>query len=340
MKRQIIAGSFALPLFLLIIFNLLPSEKESLEKINGISLVSPWSHEFDTSFRNVSKVSPNYVAIIPYAFTRPETAEVIFDHPRQWWGEKESGADSLIQIAKMKNLKIMLKPHLWVGGQGWAGDLAFDSLQWLKWEKDYEKYVLTYAKLAQDLNVDIFCIGTEIRNSVKSRPEFWLNLIKDVRKIYIGRVTYAANWDNYKNVSFWNELDYIGIDAYFPISEDSVPSVEHLVNEWKDVKGELRDFSNKNSSQILFTEYGYQSVIKTAGEHWKADKKQISMVSQANAYESLYQSFWKENWFAGGFIWKWHIINEVGGMNDPNFTPQDKPAEDVIYKWYSKINKN
>ena len=97
---------------------------------------------------------------------------------------------------------------------------------WTRLEASYTKFILTYAKLAQETKVDILCIGTELERFVMSRPDYWCGLIERIRKIYNGKLTYAANWDEYKRTPFWDMLDYIGIDAYFPLSEKRMDSVE------------------------------------------------------------------------------------------------------------------
>ena len=62
----------------------------------------------------------------------------------------------------------------------------------------------------------------------------------------------------------------------------------------------------------------------------------VNLEAQANLLEGLYQSVWEEDWFAGGFLWKWFIINEkVGGTDDNQFTPQNKPVLQLISKQYS-----
>jgi hypothetical protein len=71
-----------------------------------------------------------------------------------------------------------------------------------------------------------------IRNAVAKRPEYWSQLIKKIKKIYF-KLTYAANWDDFDKVPFWNELDYIGIDAYFPLSNATTPSVLELNDAWQ-----------------------------------------------------------------------------------------------------------
>ena len=74
-------------------------------------------------------------------------------------------------------------------------------------------------------------------------------------------------------------------------------------------KKSLREFSSKYNRPILFTEYGYQSANEGAGAHWlvNTSKENVNLELQSVALESLFQTYWKESWFAGGFIWKWHL---------------------------------
>ncbi len=47
----------------------------------------------------------------------------------------------------------------------------------------------------------------------------WKELIADARTVFSGRMTYAANFDEYFDVSWWRYLDMVGINAYFPLRE-------------------------------------------------------------------------------------------------------------------------
>ena len=49
--------------------------------------------------------------------------------------------------------------------------------------------------------------------------QHWWELIANIRQSYSGQLTYAANFDNYQEVYFWDQLDLIGINAYFPLRE-------------------------------------------------------------------------------------------------------------------------
>ncbi|WP_296618395.1 hypothetical protein [Marivirga sp.] len=309
-------------------------ENKKAQRINGINLVAPPQSFPIDSLEKVKNIGATWIAVVPYAFCNSETAEVTFDHPRQWWGEKPEGTKETIKMAKSLGFKVMLKPHLWVGGQGWAGDLEFktDSL-WQVFEHRYTDYINTYARLADSLNVELYCIGTEMRKSTANRNEFWLNLISSTREDFSGKLTYAANWDEYSNIKFWSELDYIGIDAYFPLSEEKHPDKEELIAAWQQPKKEMEKLSEQFHKEILFTEYGYESIEYNTMGHWKLSKDtlDVNFENQKIAFEALFQSFEPETWWKGGFIWKWHLNRD--GLNKRTikaYTPQNKPALKAI----------
>ena len=183
----------------------------------------------------------------------------------------------------------------------------------------------------------MICIGTEYKTAVKHRPEFWHALIKKIRKVYKGKLTYCANWDDYEDVTFWNDLDYIGISAYFPLSDAQTPSIANLEKEWKPIKKQLASYSNEVGKPVLFTEYGYRSMDQPAWRSWEHEYKErpINNLAQANAYEALYKTFWKEKWFAGGFAWKWYSsFRRMDSAKNHDWTLQNKDAEKVMMKYY------
>lgn len=306
--------------------------------INGVSLVSPPQKISPKRFQSLVDVNANWVALIPFGFSRKGEPEVSFNHSRQWWGERTDGTKELAKCSRDYGLKVMLKPHVWIMGQGWPGEYDLQSEDdWEIWERTYREYIMTYAHLADSIAADLFCIGTEFRFAGVKREKFWRELAREVRTVYKGEITYASNWDNFEQIKFWDELDYIGVDAYFPLTDSLSPSVREIEQGWSDIKQQLRSSGAKYDKPILFTEYGYQSLKGAAGKHWEVDKSQasIDMDVQANAYEALFNVFWEEKWFAGGFLWKWHLKDDFGGPLNPNFTPQGKAAEKVIRNQFS-----
>ncbi len=287
------------------------------------------------------KASANYVALMPFGFIKDlSSPKIIHNTNRQWFGETEKGVIQYGKEFEKKGINLMIKPQIWVWKGEFTGYIKMNSEEnWRILENSYLDFILTYAKTAQQLKADVFCIGTELEKFVINRPEFWNKLIKEVKKVYKGKLTYAANWDEFKRVPFWNEIDYIGIDAYFPLSDKKTPTLEEFEKGWEPHKKEILKVREKVNKPVLFTEYGYRSVNYAGKKPWEANRVEgeINLENQKNATLALYNQFWSEDWFAGGFLWKWfHKHKEVGGENNNRFTPQNKPAEKLIQKLYAK----
>ena len=338
----------ALPLFLLAAFGIASQyysptfdnhQTSTDSKINGVSFVASVNPLDENAFVPVANINANWVAIMPYAFNHSGATKITYNTPRQWWGERAEGVIGSIKLAQKKGLKVMLKPHVWVIGEGWTGDftLATES-DWREWENQYSNYILDYVKIADSLNVEIFCMGLEYRKVVAQRPEFWGNLADKIRTIYGGKITYAANWDNYQNIPFWDKMDYISIDAYFPLSQKDTPTVDELVALWEQPFRDIEALQLKHQKPILFTEFGYRSINKGAGRHWELPTQGTpNMEIQSNALQALFNKFWQQTWFKGGFLWKWFNFHKTaGGTDNSRHTPQNKPAELVVKNHYAE----
>ncbi len=311
------------------------------EKINGANIEAPRQVTDAQWIADLQSANVQWMAIIPYAFSEQGKPAVNYDGiNKRWWGESFAGVKAQIEQAHEIGLKVMLKPQVWMRGGVWIGDYDLqEETDWKIWEEDYRKYILSFARIADSTKVEMICIGTEYRMAAKKRPEFWKSLIKEIRTFYNGKLTYGANWDDFEQVTFWNELDYIGFSSYFPLSEKYEPQVDELVKLWNPIKQKLREYSKKHKKQILFTEFGYRSIDEPAWKSWEIEwqKMKPNQQAQANAYEAFFQTFWKENWIAGGFLWKWHVNDaRYGGPDDSDWTPQNKLAEKVIANWYRK----
>ncbi|WP_426431440.1 glycoside hydrolase family 113 [Winogradskyella sp. HB-48] len=312
-------------------------------KINGVSFVAARDIVDSTHVAPVVNVNANYAAIMPFGFIKNlEHPEIIHNTDRQWFGETRAGAEQYISELRKASIKVMIKPQIWVWRGEFTGEIMMTSENdWQILENAYSNFILEYADLAEKVNAELFCIGTELELFVKFRPEYWTKLIKDIRSVYNGKLTYAANWNEFAKTPFWNQLDYIGIDAYFPLSDKKTPSYQDCLEGWKSHKPIIEKISKQLDRPILFTEYGYRSVDYSGRQPWVSDRtmKEVNLEAQVNTTKALLDTFWNEDWFAGGFVWKWFIMhNEVGGHDNPMFTPQNKPVEAVISETYAEFN--
>jgi hypothetical protein len=261
---------------------------------------------------------------------------------RVYWGETDEGIAATTALARERGIETLLKPHVWVrgGGGAWPGDVAFQGEeQWQRWFASYRTFLLHYARLAQRLDIPALCVGTELRRTV-SREAQWRTLIAAVRQVYDGRLVYAANWHGeLEEVPFWDALDYVGVQAYFPLSEAAVPAVEELVAAWDPHLGAVERVQARWSKPVLFTEIGYRSVAGALARPWewprRGDRSAPTvegLAAQANGYEAFFRAVWHRPWFAGAYVWKWFPDGARDGGG--GFSPQGKPAEAVLARWY------
>ncbi len=326
--------------FILLICCIVTACTAQTSKINGVSFVAAPTPINATHIDPVVAVHANWAAVMPFGFVKDlSSPTIVYNTERQWWGERIDGAQKTIELLHKKGIKVMLKPQIWVWRGEFTGDIRMASeTQWQQLESSYAQFILAYAQLAETLKVPVLCIGTELHTFVQQRSDFWQQLIKRIRTIYTGQLTYAENWDQIAKVPFWQQLDYIGVDAYFPIADDQTPTIAALTEGWTPYKQRLQQLQQTHQRPIVFTEYGYRSVDHTAKAPWDASHVEgsVNVQAQVNALQAVHDVFWDESWFAGGFLWKWfHNHTSVGGADDNRFTVQNKPAEALLKKLYA-----
>ena len=326
---------------LLIFFVLILSETSFSQnnKINGISFVGGRNVVTEASIKPVINVNANWVCLMPFGFMQSlNTTQISFNRDRQWWGERKVGVRNTSALFHNAGVKVMVKPQIWISRGAFTGHIGMKTEdEWKLFESAYEQFILEYAVLAQEIKAELFCIGTELNKFVTERPQFWEKLIAKVRKVYKGKLTYAENWDTFDKVHFWKKLDYIGVDAYFPLSGAQTPGIEEMEKGWDRHKSEIAALQQKENKPVLFTEYGYRSVDFAARQPWNSDRSMnsVNLKAQENALKAIYNKFWDEDWFAGGFLWKWYDFHHrAGGTSNSRFTPQNKPAEKLIQEFY------
>ncbi|AQG78646.1 glycoside hydrolase family 113 [Spirosoma montaniterrae] len=341
-----------MPLHLLLVFVTLlgcqtaPPFQYNGPKHKGVNLVAPPRQPDSMALAPVRAIGGEWVAIVPYGFNRKGDPHFYFSENRpkerrnwgQWWGETPAGVAETVRMARRQGLKTMLKPHVWMMG-GSHLDLEFSTeADWQSFEHDYAQYVLFFAHMADSLNVDLYCITTELDRFAIARPAFWQRLIGQVKSVYKGKLTYAANWDRYERIPFWSELDYIGVDAYFPLSDDREPGPADLVRGWKPHLNALKKTSSRHQKPILFTEFGYRACDHTARRPWESDTEcTANLTAQANAYAALLEAVWPQPWFAGGFAWKWFMDDDLRHRERDQYSPQDRTAGDVLQKAWKQV---
>ena len=196
----------------------------------------------------------------------------------------------------------------------------------------YRRMVEHYADLAQQVDADLFVVGSELA-SMSSDDGAWRALIADVRARFDGQITYAANWvQEAEKVPFWDVLDAVGIDAYMPLTpKDADPSVTQLEAGWQPWITRMQALHDRTGKPVLVTELGYTSRVGTAQAPAEQGDGAVSLTAQANAYEAAFSQLGHRDWVSGIAIWDW---SADGRQSPGDYSPQGKPAEAVLARWY------
>ena len=292
-----------------------------------------------------------WITLVPYASQRDIDNSPVRYQRGDTTAQRERMARwaEQIGVARRAGFKVFLKPHIWLHAPApgkWRSDIyPADSNDWVQWAEGYRAFILNYAQIAADNQVEAFCVGTEFTRLSAEKPDFWRTLIRDVRAIYPGKLTYAANWyEEYEQVAFWDALDFIGVQAYFPLVTRDAPSVAQLTEGWQKFIPDLRRVHEHYQRPVLFTELGYKSTLDGATRPWEwmdysdRDTTRRSDATQTNAYRAFFDTVWDLPWFAGVHLWQLRSDYDPASENygTMDFTPLGKPSAAVIRENFAR----
>jgi hypothetical protein len=279
----------------------------------GARYGSPESIEM---LRQLPSFGVNSIALIPYGFMPRDGSFAIRTAGQRSW-ESDDGVRALAAEAHRLKIAVMLKPHVWR-----LNDRKDAPPGWLD---QYLPFIGYYARLATEIQAASFCVGVEYQ-SLSPQEKAWRRIIARARTLYKGPLTYAANFGHeFESIAFWNALDFIGLDNYYPLGPNY--SAAAILDKVHGVHQRFR-------KPIVFTEAGFSAADGAHKTPW-ADHppSPLSLNEQRKCYEATLSTFFHQTWFRGVYWWKVGT-NGYGGPQDNSMTPWRKPAMDVIKRYY------
>jgi len=270
---------------------------------------------------DVAAVGAGWIAIHPYARIRAD-GTVSFgdvDHGRM--------ISRPVEDAHARGMKILVKPHLahWGSGFSWRGEIEFSSDEaWARFWDGYARWIEAVAEAAAA--ADAFAVGTELDRTLHFDAQ-WRDLIEAVRGRTSATLTYAANWTDYQRVGFWDALDLVGIQGYFPISDAERPSDEDLARGWRSLADQLRAYADAHQRDVVFTELGYNRSWAAARTPWEhATDGPEAEALQCRCMSTALRAIDAEPRIRGAFLWKWFPGSRPNGRDFPLATPEMRTA--------------
>ncbi len=305
----------------------------------GYSIYNGYGSQLSVaSLERLKAIHCNSVALVPYTGTQETDKPSLFHFSQRAGSETDEGIVHAILNAKKLGMTTMLKPHVWIRG-GWPGDINMKSSgDWDQFFKNYGHWISHYALIAEIYQVDIFCIGVEFSQATLSGEDHWRHLIKSLRNIYSGPLTYAANWgDEFEKVEFWDQLDYIGLNCYYPISKQDEPDLKRLRQGVKMVFDKVDEVHQRFGKPVILTEIGFRSVQSPWKQpHERAGDKPYNQEHQAKAYQAVLEELPSHPGIRGVLWWKWPTIMENDSQFDRRFVPYDKTAEQMVGRYFKQ----
>jgi len=291
-----------------------------------------------TDLAPLKAVGVGWISQTPFGWAPSATGtEIRFSSDHGLWGETDDGLAKTAAAARALGIKTLLKPHVWVRHGAWQGDIAMATdADWAKWFASYEAFILHYAKLAESNGFEALAVGTELGKTT-GRTADWKRLIARVRAVFHGKLTYCANWNGEpERVGFWDDLDFIGVQAYYPLSTVDDPSKAQIEAAWAPIAATLDALAKRTGKPIVFTEVGWKSHAGSLKQPWVWDTEgAVDFDLQRDAFAAMFETFWSRPWFGGTFVWKWHPSPPLAARVSRDFTPQGKPAMAVIKAYYT-----
>lgn len=276
------------------------------------------------------RTGANFIILVPNGLQdTPQSEEIDFQGMAALDDEE---LEEMITYAKSLGLRVALKPTVNCKNGTWRAHINFFDIdvicepKWSNWFKAYTEFQIHYAKIAERCGCEMFIAGCEMVQSERREAE-WRKLIRDIREVYHGLVSY--NTDKYQedHVLWWDCVDVISSSGYYPITQ------------WEEQLDRIEKVVKKFQKPFFFAEAGCMSVVGSnqVPNNWSV-KGDWDEQGQADWYEDMFRACQKRSWVGGFAIWDWpdtlYSLDAVAKQS--NYAIYGKKAEKVVKEYYMK----
>jgi hypothetical protein len=283
------------------------------------------------------RMGATWVSITPFGRVwdlRADGVDLSFEAP---FDDNREAVLAVIAQAHALGLKVFVVPHLWVESGGWRAliDPGSDA-GWQRWARSYRRFLLAWAEVARDGQAEMLSVGVELRSWVTTaRVGLLRPIVAEVRALYPGLLTYSANWDDLDDTLLWDELDLVGVNAFYPLAFRDGASQAELIEGGQRVADGLATTANAWRRPVVLTEVGYTTRKDPAVRPWEWPDGMKDVVvderAQAEAYVGILAPMLDARFCAGWFVWRLYADpDDVSQEAEWGFSPRGKLAELVL----------
>jgi Ca2+-binding RTX toxin-like protein len=319
--------------------------------VQGFGALSEWNGQFSSAsanqaFQTIASLGSNSIELTARIWTQTGTTDTVIADP----AKTESDASLLagFQAAHADGLSVVFRAAISPLNGTPTSSMAPSDVG--AFFASYKAEIVHLATIAQQGGVETFAIGNEMSSLTGAQYRgYWTDLISAVRQVYHGELTYSAATDEASKVSFWDQLDTIGVNTYPPLTSSNTPTVQDLVHAWSEVPINpywaaaleykspvdfLHALSEQYSKPVLMTEVGYRSIDGTAiaPGSWTSNGTPNNS-AQADAYNAFFQVWTAHggSWLKGVELWQWDLNNQY---NSNGYSPMGKPAAAIVSQYF------
>lgn len=288
------------------------------------------SAAYERTLDELVELGVTWVSITPFGrIWSLDATEILLDFEAPA-DDNRAAVGRAIDQAHARGLKVLLVPHLWVETTGWRGEIDPGPLdRWDEYLDSYERFLAHWTDVAVEHAVDMLSLGVECKSWSGRFGERWTRMIARVRSRYDGLVTYSANWDEAIDVLFWDQIDLIGINAFYPLADSAEADYGAGARR---VVDEVRVVVEHFDQPVLFVEVGYTTRPAAAIRPWEWPDDMVGVpvdeAEQARAYRAVLSAYTGPEWLAGLFVWRYYADPDDVTQEAPwGFSPRAKQAE-------------
>ncbi|WP_129667353.1 glycoside hydrolase family 113 [Phytoactinopolyspora endophytica] len=238
-----------------------------------------------------------------------------------------------IHRAREHGLRVCLKPTVNCADGTWRAFISFfgedvpGAPSWTEWFESYREFILHYARIAQEEECEMLCVGCEMVQADR-QEQHWRALVADVRTVYDGLVTY--NCDKYQEdrLTWWDAVDVISSSGYYPSGTwtEHLDRIGRVVEHW--------------GKPFFFMEAGCPSRTGSASRpnDWTLPGAP-SGSEQERYYREMFAECAERPWMQGFMLWDWparlYGPDEAAGNDD--YCVYAKPAQTVVAQHYTAV---
>ena len=277
----------------------------------------------------VEKLHTNFIILSPSGLQDTAQSEEICYTSSATFSDEE--LRKMIRYAKGKGMKVALKPTANCKNGVWRAYISFFEQdvvcepKWSNWFASYKAFQLHYAKIAEEEQCEMFIAGCEMVMS-EHREKEWRDVIKAIKEVYHGLVSY--NTDKYQedHVTWWDCVDVISSSGYYPIDdmERQLDRIEAVVKKFK--------------KPFFFAEAGCMARAgsKQVPNNWEL-QGELRLEEQVEWYEAFFHACEKRDWVEGFAFWDWSskMPTQKEALKDSGYNVCKKPVEKTIGDFYA-----